>query len=279
MKILKWPLTVIALTSFWMFSGMLASLHLSKLENEGILPYGPLPDKEIASYHYQAMRTAFDPSVPLKRASELTKQEFEALILTSVDDQAQKNLKPFISSILSFSVDYQIDPFWIISIIMVESNFNTKALSPKNAMGLMQIKPDTAQFLYQLMKKDITAAQVEKNMYHPEKNIEVGVFYLKKLLYNFRLNYRLATVAYNMGPAKLRAMLVENNLDVSNYSYLVKVKERYALVSQNFSVALKGRPLPYEMTFVVPNQGLKLEEKLISLLTNDTSENLMASFP
>lgn len=279
MKILKWPLTVIALTSFWMFSGMLASLHLAKLENEGILPYGPLPDKEIASYHYQAMRTAFDPSVPLKRASELTKQEFEALILTSVDDQAQKNLKPFISSILSFSVDYQIDPFWIISIIMVESNFNTKALSPKNAMGLMQIKPDTAQFLYQLMKKDITADQVEKNMYHPEKNIEVGVFYLKKLLYNFRLNYRLATVAYNMGPAKLRALLVENNLDVSNFSYLVKVKERYALVSQNFSVALKGRPLPYEMTFVVPNQGLKLEENLISLLTNDTSENLMASFP
>jgi len=279
MKILKWPLTAIALTSFWMFSGMLASLHLMKLENEGVLPYGPLPDKEIASYHYQAMKTAFDPSVPLKRASELTKQEFEALILTSVDDQAQKNLKPFISSILSFSVDYQIDPFWIISIIMVESNFNTKALSPKNAMGLMQIKPDTAQFLYQLMKRDITADQVEKNMYHPEKNIEVGVFYLKKLLYNFRLNYRLATVAYNMGPAKLRALLVENNLDISNFSYLVKVKERYALVSQNFSVTLKGRPLPYEMTFVVPNQGLKLEEKLISLLTNDTSENLMASFP
>jgi soluble lytic murein transglycosylase-like protein len=279
MKFLKWSFILIVMACLWTLAGSLTSVHLATLESSGVLPYGPLPDQEINSYQYQAMNSAFDPSVPLKRSSELTKQEFEELILTSVDQRVQKNLKPYITSILNFSVDYQIDPFWIISIIMVESNFDSKALSPKNAMGLMQIKPDTAQFLYQLMQKDISAAQVEKNMYHPEKNIEVGVFYLKKLLYNFRLNYRLATVAYNMGPAKLRSLLVENSLDVSNYSYLVKVKERYSLVSQNYSSALKNRPHPYEMTFVVPNQGLKLEDKLISLLSSYTSENLTASFP
>ena len=246
---------------------------------DGTLAYGPLPDQEVKSYHYQAMKTAFDPSVPLKRSAELTKQEFEELILTSMDVRSRENFRPYLNSVLNFSVDYKIDPFWIISIMMVESNFNTKAVSPKNALGLMQIKPDTAMFLYQLMKRDIPADKVAESMHHPESNIELGVYYLKKLLYNFRLNYKHATVAYNMGPQNLRNRLVENTLDVSNYSYLVKVKDRYSVISQQFTQAIKNRPRPYELTYVVPNQGLKLEDKLITLLSKDSSENQMASFP
>ena len=279
MKFLKWSFTALMLASFWMFAGTIASLRLNSMEQSGAIPYGPLPDQEIAHYTYQAMDTAFDPGVPLKRSHELTKQEFEDLIMQSLDERTQKNFKPYLASVMNFSVDYQIDPFWIIAIMMVESNFNTKAISPKNALGLMQIKPDTAQFLYQLMRREVTPEEAAKNMHHPEENIEVGVFYLKKLLYNFRLNYRLATVAYNMGPTKLRNRLVEKTLDVATFSYLVKVKESYSLVSKNFSSLFKNRPKPYEQTYVVVNQGLKFEEQLLALLPADTSENLTASFP
>lgn len=279
MNFLKGLFTSLVLTALWLAAGSVTSYRLAEIERSGLIPYGPLPDHELNHYSYQGMTNAFDGSLPLKRSAELSKAEFESLILDSFEKSVQKNLRPHISAILNFSVDYQVDPFWIISIMMVESNFNTKAISNRNAMGLMQIKPDTALFLYQLMQKPVSPDQAAKNMYHPEENIEVGVFYLKKLLHNFRLNHRHATVAYNIGPGKLRSRLVEKNLDVDNFGYLLKVKNRYALISENFSNAIKKRPLPYELTYVIPNQGLKVEEKLINLLSLDTSENLMASFP
>ena len=190
----------------------------------------------------------------------------------------QPLVKPYLKALLNMSVEYQVDPFWIVSIIMVESNFKLKAISPKNARGLMQIKPDTAQHLYQLMQKTLTEEQISENLYQPVKNIEVGVFYLKKLLQNFRMNYQFATVAYNMGPQGLRNRLTEKSLNINKFSYLVKVKDSYMKISQNFSKIIKDRPLPYTDTYVYSEQGLKMEEELISLFSQTTSENLVGKF-
>lgn len=266
----------IILGGLWGLSGVIAENRLMELEAQGLITYGPLPAVAPASYSYEGLHQAFDPSLPLRRANELSKAEFEELIMTTLTPKMQEGLKPYLGSVLNFSVEYQMDPFWIISIIMVESNFKLDALSPKNARGLMQIKPDTAQHLYQLMQKNLSEDQVAKNLYHPEENIEVGVFYLKKLLQNFRMNYRFATVAYNIGPQKLRNRLEEKSLDVNNFSYLVKVKDRYVTLAQNFSQAIKNRPHPYEGTYVYSEQGLKIEEKLVDLFKDSTSETLTA---
>lgn len=277
MKIFSGLSLAIILGALWSLAGIIADGRLQNLEEAGHLPYGPLPAHTSMSYSYEGLPEAFDASLPLKRAGEIPKDEFEELILSSLNPKMQKNLKPYIGPILNFSVEYQMDPFWIISIIMVESNFKLDALSPKNARGLMQIKPDTAQHLYQLMQKKLTEDQIEKNLYHPEENIEVGVFYLKKLLQNFRMNYRLATVAYNIGPQRLKNRLNENSLDVNNFSYLVKVKDRYDVLAQNFADAIKVRPHPFEATYVYSEQGLKLEEKLVDLFKPATSETLTAT--
>lgn len=278
MKFFKGLCISILLGSLWGLAGYITDARMQKLESVGLLPYGPLPAVAPASYSYEGLPQAFDARLPLKRAAELPKREFEALVMSSLTPDTQEAIRPYIGSILNLSVEYQMDPFWIVSIIMVESNFKLTALSPKNARGLMQIKPDTAQHLYQLMQINLTEDQVSENLYHPEKNIEVGVFYLKKLLQNFRMNYRFATVAYNIGPQKLRNRLTENSLDVDNFSYLVKVKDRYNLLSQNFSKTIKNRPMPYEGTYVYSEQGLKMEEKMISFFTQSTSENLTAKF-
>lgn len=278
MKFLKGLCISIILGSLWGLAGYVADVRIESLERIGLLPYGPLPAIAPASYSYEGLPMAFDASLPLKRASELPKKEFEALLMSSLAPKVQQEIKPYIGAILNLSVEYQMDPFWIVSIIMVESNFKLTALSPKNARGLMQIKPDTAQHLYQLMQITLTEDQVSENLYHPEKNIEVGVFYLKKLLQNFRMDYRFATVAYNIGPQKLRNRLTEKSLDVNNFSYLVKVKDKYTFLSQNFSKLIRNRPMPYESTYVYSEQGLKMEEKVIALFSANTSENLTAKF-
>ncbi|WP_420475443.1 lytic transglycosylase domain-containing protein [Noviherbaspirillum sp. ST9] len=73
------------------------------------------------------------------------------------------------------------------AIIEVESGFNANALSPKGAVGLMQVMPATA------------ARYGRFDLYSPEQNVDVGARYLRDLLAMFDGNVRLAVAAYNAG--------------------------------------------------------------------------------
>jgi hypothetical protein len=80
-----------------------------------------------------------------------------------------------------------IDPKFVLSIITVESAFETKARSPKSAMGLMQLIPKTAERFN------------VKNAYDASQNIGGGIRYLKWLLSYYRGNVVLTAAAYNAG--------------------------------------------------------------------------------
>ena len=81
----------------------------------------------------------------------------------------------------------QVDPQLVHAIIKVESEYDSKAVSSKGAMGLMQLIPETAQRF-----------GVE-NPFNPKENIEGGVSYLKHLLDLFGGDLPLSLAAYNAG--------------------------------------------------------------------------------
>jgi hypothetical protein len=267
MKFLKAALFVGLLGLFWSTSSAIKIYRLEKLVQAGLIPYGPVPDISPNYYSFNGLHAAFDSNLKLRRSEEFSKKEFENLILNSLEPMVRENFETYLRPTLSLSEEYQMDPFWVISVMMVESGFNAKALSSKNAKGLMQIQPDTAEHLYSLMGKKLSDHELNVNLHRPQENIEIGIFYLKKLLQNFRLNYRLATIAYNVGPNKLKDLLVFEDIDTVNFSYLVKVQDSYKLLTKNFQSELKKRPLPFELTFVVKEQGRKLEEGLLILYT------------
>jgi hypothetical protein len=89
--------------------------------------------------------------------------------------------------VASIARKHAIEPSLVDSVIRVESNYNPNAVSPKGAMGLMQLIPSTARRFG------------VNNTFHPEQNIEGGVKYLKYLMELYGGDERLALAAYNAG--------------------------------------------------------------------------------
>ncbi len=83
----------------------------------------------------------------------------------------------------------QVSPQLVHSVIQVESNYDAGAVSPKGALGLMQLIPSTARRFG------------VANAFDPAENIKGGARYLKYLLDLYQGDQNLALAAYNAGEA------------------------------------------------------------------------------
>jgi soluble lytic murein transglycosylase-like protein len=95
---------------------------------------------------------------------------------------------PYGKLIHDAAAKHGVDENLIKGVIAAESNFNPLAVSRKQALGLMQLLPQTA------------ARYSVANIFDPAQNIEAGTHYLKDLLEQYRGNLPLALAAYNAGP-------------------------------------------------------------------------------
>lgn len=80
-----------------------------------------------------------------------------------------------------------LPPNFVHSVVSAESGYKTDAVSPKGAIGLMQLMPATAR-------------SYNADPHDPSQNVEAGAAYLRELLLKYNGDARLALAAYNAGP-------------------------------------------------------------------------------
>ncbi len=132
------------------------------------------------------------------------------------DGNNYDNMHPdFEDTIIGACERYGVDPFLVKAVIKVESNFNPKAVSPKKAMGMMQLIPETAT-IYGV-----------NDPFDPEDNIDGGVRHLRDLMEYFSGDLELVLAAYNAG----KDAVVKYGYDIPPYpeteAYVEKVLAYY----------------------------------------------------
>ncbi len=102
------------------------------------------------------------------------------------------------------SARFHISPELLQAVILTESKYNPQAVSRTGAVGVMQIMPDTAQWIAE------QSGLPADNLHDPKQNIALGAWYLYYLLDKYHGNLVLALAAYNAGRGNVDSWMKEN---------------------------------------------------------------------
>lgn len=101
-----------------------------------------------------------------------------------------------------------LEPALVAAVIRVESGYRPHALSPRGAVGLMQIMPATAAWIH----RQTGLGSTPPNLYDPAQNIALGSWYLGYLCRRYRGTVAVALAAYNGGPTVADRWLREGRI-------------------------------------------------------------------
>ena len=116
--------------------------------------------------------------------------------------------QPYWTELVADAGSNGVDPYLVASLIRQESEFNTSAVSPANAYGLMQLLPSVGK---SMAKKHAIKRFDAKQLLNPSVNLELGTANLKQVLDRFGGQVEYALAAYNAGDTPVRQWLSSND--------------------------------------------------------------------
>lgn len=119
--------------------------------------------------------------------------------------------RPYLQTVLNT----EIDPFLVYAVIKAESGFDEGAVSGAGAVGLMQLKPSTAEFICVRDGIEFCPSQLKDGAY----NVLLGCRYLKYLSWRFPVQ-ETALAAYNAGEGTVSIWL--NDTEFSDDGKILK---------------------------------------------------------
>jgi soluble lytic murein transglycosylase-like protein len=166
---------------------------------------------EILGDKYRLQMKGGTADVPIEEVLTIEPEE----IFTPVPRPVEVSQEPFGDFIRAAAKRYSVDADLITSVIAAESNFDPKAISRRNARGLMQLLPTTATRLG------------VKNIFDPQENIDAGTHYLSDLLLLYKHDLALTLAAYNAGPERVQRYGQRVPPFAETISYIRRVKQTY----------------------------------------------------
>jgi len=167
------------------------------------------------------------------------------------------NQKKYDAMVTQAATDFSLDPALLKAIMAAESGFNPTAVSPKGAIGLMQIMPDTAARYGLQADKKKTVAQ---KLTDPKTNIRLSARYLRDLTKMFPKQLDLVIASYNAGEAAVEKY--KNTIppfpETRNYVVLVtQFFQFYQTETSRAGVAVKDDPAdaPKRFHMTIPGRG------------------------
>lgn len=112
--------------------------------------------------------------------------------------------------------EQQISASLLEAVILTESKFNEKAKSHVGAVGMMQLMPETADWISEM------SGLPSDNLESPEQNIPLGAWYLNYLLKKYKNNEIFALAAYNAGRGNVDEW-IEKNKWTETFSEVEKI--------------------------------------------------------
>ncbi|MEG0370764.1 MAG: lytic transglycosylase domain-containing protein [Clostridium sp.] len=108
----------------------------------------------------------------------------------------------------TYAHKYNLDEYLVYALIKKESRYDPLAVSKKGAVGLMQIMPETGEYIASLIGEE---SFKESNLHDAQINIKYGTYYLAKLSKDFHTDVEAILAAYNGGEGNVRKWMSQNN--------------------------------------------------------------------
>lgn len=103
------------------------------------------------------------------------------------------------------SAKQKLNPTLVRSLIRQESAFGLRAVSSSNALGLMQLIPPTAQEV--ATELGMRNVLIPEDVFLPETNVQMGTYYIAKMIRQFGGNVPMGLAAYNAGPTRMNGFV------------------------------------------------------------------------
>jgi soluble lytic murein transglycosylase len=125
-------------------------------------------------------------------------------------EEVRKTIYPlrYEETIREASEKYGLEPAFVAGVVYTESHFRPDAESHREAYGLMQLLPQTAEFIGQ-------RSGIKGDYRDPEVNLRMGTWYLGYLEGRYQGDERLMLAAYNSGEGMVDGWLSEEGFDIA----------------------------------------------------------------
>ena len=173
--------------------------------DDRIADISPVADSNLSQPKVNELGDSISAEASLARSKDLPK--LKDPLVKKLDSTILRRLRRYDRLITHAATRNGLDPNLLKALVYIESAGNYKAVSPKRAMGLTQLRIPTAREMG------------VKNIFNPQQNLLGGAKYLSQQLKTFK-NESTALAAYNAGPTRVRR---GNTLPFETRSYVNKV--------------------------------------------------------